>query len=1091
MSKSLLVAIGSWKYPIEQRTRIAPAAPVILAALKACSAVRDLEAGARIHASFLESSGSGAIANSNVENSVIHMYAKCGSLRDARSVFDSISHLSVVSWNALIFGYAENGGPREALELFQRMQDDGFSPNPLTFVAALKACVSCADGEEAQRLDWLERGRRIHSQALAALARGEELGLTLANTLVHMYAKCGSVLEAREVFDKMAERDAVSWNALMFGYVDAGQSEQALELFRRIHKELLQGKPNALTYVAALKACATCAEEIQDEESGRVERAQWLEKGRALHSRAVESGHETDLKVASTLVDMYAKCGSLEDACRVFQQMKSHDVVSWNAIIMSYAQSDRGETALRLFAQMLEAGFTPNARTFVAALQACGELAGKEGRCVEGKAVKTWCLERGMEIHSQVVSSGQTCDIILANKLADMYAKCGSLQDAYRVFERMPLHDVVSYNVMLFGYADVNEGDLALELYDRLQEKGVAPNSQTYVAALKACASCAVKEEGRQVDGKLVKVRNLERGAAIHSEAKISGLEADIKVASTLVDMYAKCGCVERASQVFDGMKIRDVVSWNSIILGYTQCGEGELALLLFVRMQEDGVTPDGLAFVAALKACSCMAGKEEGSRRAEDGKIIKARCLEFGKLIYSEAATSGYGSDSKVTNTMLDTLAKCGSMTDSQRLFEKIVERDVVSWNAMILGYAQCGEPELGVLYFRRLLEEGLAPNEVTLVVVLKACGSIGGLKVGKMIYDEFILAGLVQECGAIAGSLIGFYGKCGSMVDAQEVFDSLPYKQLVTWNALLAGYAHQGDSQRVFELFESMQSGNDRVDIDGITFLSLLNVCSHAGLVSKGKELFELMASPSYHIKPRIEHYACIVDLFGRANHLAEAVAVLKTMPYRPSPAIWRTVLGACRKWKNVELAKLAFEEIQRLDRKDGSAYVLMANTYAAAGMWDESLKLHSSSRIQGAVRKAGQSWWSDGAGKLHCFLAGDSSHPQNAAIQARLKSLTMAMKTAGYVPGLESSLLHNVPDDAKESALCGHSERLAICCALVNSAPGTPIRIVKSLRVCDDCHRATAIISRVEGREIICRDMSRFHVFRDGRCSCGDFW
>ncbi|XP_024514951.1 pentatricopeptide repeat-containing protein ELI1, chloroplastic-like [Selaginella moellendorffii] len=665
--------------------------------------------------------------------------------------------------------------------------------------------------------------------------------------------------------------------------------------------------------------------------------------------------------------------------------------------------------------------------------------------------------------------------------------RCGSLVDARRIFDTMPHHSLVSWSVLIGGYSQNGEGSLAVELFLRIQEEGSCqPDSMLFVAALNACSSLAVKDDCHDREDKSTSNGIwLEKGKSIHDQLRKDGHESNLYVANSLVDMYSKLGSVEDARIVFEGMVCRNVVTWGALILGYAYNGQGETALAMFSRMEEEGCDPDSQVFIATLKACIDIGEKEVGEM--VKGKVVKTASLEKGRVLHAKLSLRGYEAEIFVANTLLDMYCKCGSMVEARRVFERMPSHSLVSWDTLINGYSQSDEGELALELFKRMEDEGFVADTRLFMAALRACGSIAALEAGRRIHAQ-VSGSLLETDVLLANSLVSFYAKCGSMDDAKQVFDSIGQKDMVSWTALIAGYSHQGDSKQVFELFERMQK--ERVKPNGVTYLSVLTVCSHAGLVDQGKRCFEAM-NTVHSISPSLEHYICVIDLLGRGNQLEQALSALESMPYKPTLVAWRTVLSAARKWKNVSVGRLAFESILRLDDKDDAAYLLMANTYAAAGLWEDFARVEAMRKEARCWKKLGQSWWIDSAGKVHRFVVGDTTHHQSEQILAKLGELQSRIKEeAGCTPNLDC-VVRALPDNEKESALCGHSERLAICCALINTQAGTAIRIIKNLRVCEDCHRITSIISKLERRAIICRDAVRFHLFEDGCCSCREFW
>jgi pentatricopeptide repeat protein len=732
--------------------------------------------------------------------------------------------VSVFQWNRKLARCALVGQHEKTIELFQKMKQEGITPDSFTFVRVLNACAS---------LQLLGEGRCIHSQILHNSCKFD---IFVGNSLIDMYAKCGSIEDAGRVFKSMATRDVVSWNAMIMGYVICGQGHKALQLSEQMEFEGVT--PDPVTFVGLLKACASLGA---------------LEEGRRIHTQIIQNSYESDIFVGSSLVDMYAKCGSIDDACRVFNKMPTRNVVSWNTMIMGHVKCGQGQKALELYQQMQCEGVQPDTVTFVGVLNACASLA---------------AVDEGMHVHEQIVCSGCEFDVSVGNSLIDMYAKCGNLEDAKRVFRRMTTRDVVSWNAMIVGFVKCGEGHKALELFRQMQSEGMEPVPITFVGVLNACASTTSLKEGRHV----------------HEQIMRSGCESNIFVGNSLIDMYAKCGSIEDARRVFNRMVSRNAISWNALILGYVKCGQGRKALELFKQMQCEGLQPDRVTFVGILNACASVVALEEG--RCVHEQIIQWDC---------EA-------DVKVSNSLIDMYSKCGSIEDAWRVFTKMVTHDVISWSAIILGYLKCGQGTKALELYQQMQSEGVQPDPVTFVGVLNACASVSALEEGRCIHKQIISSDCKFDV-FVACSLIDMYSKCGSIEDAQRVFNKLPTRNLVSWNAMLGGYAMHGHAKEALEHFQQMcQEG---VEVDRVTFVALLSACSHVGLVDEGLCYFESMGSV-YRISAIAEHYACMVDLLGRAGHLQEAENLIDTMPFKPSAFVWKALLGACRIHGNVEMGE-----------------------------------------------------------------------------------------------------------------------------------------------------------------------------------------
>ncbi|CAM6078111.1 unnamed protein product [Sphagnum tenellum] len=653
------------------------------------------------------------------------------------------------------------------------------------------------------------------------------------------------------------------------------------------------------------------------------------------------------------------------------------------------------------------------------------------------------------------------------------------------------------------------------------KEKKNLKENQCFVQVLNACAGLMA----------------LDDGLRIHVQIIQSGCESDLYVGNSLIDMYAKCGGIDYAWLVFSKMPIRNVISWNAMILGLVKCGQEQKAMELFLQMQHGGVAPDRVTFVGLLHACARVAVLKHGKQIHE--QIIQsgfesdlfvgsslidmyAKCgsIEDAQRVFDRMPTRD--SHGFVANSLVDMYAKCGSIEDARQVFDRMPRRDVVAWNAMIfgyvkymyakcgsiedalevfdrmhtrdavawttmiLGYVKCGQGKNALELFHKMLYEGVEPTPATFMAVLSACASVVALEEGRLVHEYISQSGWESDL-FVGSSLIDMYAKCGSVEYALRVFNKMPRHDLISWNTMLGGYAMHGHGKEAVEHFEQMWDRS--VEIDKVTFICLLSACNHAGLVEEGLQFFESMKSV-YGISATVEHYACMVDLLGRAGHLAEAEDLIKVMHCEPNAPVWRALLGACRVHGNIEIGEHAAKKVIELDPGDAAGYVLLSNIYAAAGKWDLSSNIQQQ-RLERGVNKQPGCTWIEVNHELHSFTVDDRDHPQISEIHAELSRLSKQMNDIGYVPDTKF-VLHDVEEEEKLVQLCYHSEKLAIAFGLISTPPGTTLRIFKNLRVCDDCHTATKFIAKMVEREIIVRDANRFHHFnKDGLCSCRDYW
>ncbi|KAJ7517806.1 hypothetical protein O6H91_21G040700 [Diphasiastrum complanatum] len=631
-----------------------------------------------------------------------------------------------------------------------------------------------------------------------------------------------------------------------------------------------------------------------------------LAEGRQVHALIVQSVLDSNIFLANTLVHMYSKCGSVLDAHKVFSNMPQHNVYSWTAIISAYADSGQGEEAINLFQQMQESGLAPDKVLFVVVLKACARLA---------------ALEQGKQLHSDIIKRGFQSDVIVGSTLVDMYSKCGCTEDARELFNNMSERNVVSWNAMIAGYAQNGLGKEALAMYEQMKQEGVQPDNVTFVLLLKACASLAALEHGKQ----------------LHSDIIRRGFQSDVIVGNTLVDMYVKCGRTEDARELFNNFSQRDVVSWTTMIAGYAQNGLGKEALALYEQMKQEGVQPNNVTFVLLLKACARLAA------------------LEQGKQLHSDIIRRGFQSDVIVASTLVDMYAKCGHTEDARELFNNVSERDVVSWTAMIAGYAQNGLGKEALALYEQMKLEGVQPSNVTFVLLLKACASLAALEQGKQLHSDIIKRGFQSDV-IVGNTLVDMYAKCGRTKDALELFNNMSERNVVSWTAMIAGYAQNGLGKEALSLFDQMQREGTKPN--EVTYICVLSACAHSRLVDEGRYVFDSMCK-NHGVTPTREHYACMVDLLGRAGCLSDAELFIHKMPIQPDSVVWMTLLGAARNHGHVEIGKRAFDHVIKLEPKDAAPYVLLSNIYAAAGRKDELAKIRNEMKDAGVKEMPGCSW------------------------------------------------------------------------------------------------------------------------------------
>lgn len=525
-----------------------------------------------------------------------------------------------------------------------------------------------------------------------------------------------------------------------------------------------------------------------------------------------------------------------------------------------------------------------------------------------------------------------------------------------------------------------------------------------------------------------------------------------------------KIDCVRK---VFDIMPVRDVVSWNTVIAGNAHNGMYEEALDMVREMGKENFRPDSFTLSSVLPIF------------AEHVDVIK------GKEIHGYAVRHGFDKDVFIGSSLIDMYAKCTQVELSIRAFYLLPVRDAISWNSIIAGCVQNGRFDQGLGFFRKMLKEKVKPMQVSFSSVIPACAHLTALNLGKQLHGYIIRLGF-DDNKFIASSLVDMYAKCGNIKMATCIFDRVETRDMVSWTAIIMGCAMHGHALDAVSLFEKMLV--DGVKPCYVSFMAVLTACSHVGLVDEGWKYFNSMQR-DFGIAPGLEHYAAVADLLGRAGRLEEAYDFISNMGVEPTGSVWSTLLAACRAHKNIELAEKVIDKILLVDPENMGAHVMMSNIYSAAQRWRDAAKLRVHMRKKGLKKTPACSWIEVG-NKVHTFLAGDESHPYYDKINEALNILLEQMEKEGYVPDT-NEVLHDVDEEHKRDLLRTHSERLAIAFGIISTTAGTTIRVIKNIRVCVDCHTAIKFMAKIVGREIIVRDNSRFHHFKNGSCSCGDYW
>lgn len=616
----------------------------------------------------------------------------------------------------------------------------------------------------------------------------------------------------------------------------------------------------------------------------------------------------------------------------------------WNSAIREAVNHGHFHKALLLFRQMKQNGLLPDNFTFPFVAKACSKLAD---------------LRFSQIIHTHVVKSPVWSDVFVQTAVVDMYVKCNQLGDAHNVFERMPVRDVAAWNSMIVGFAQSGFPDKVFCLFRRMRFAGIQPDSVTVMGLTQATT---------------LHSKNVELLKAVHSLGIRIGLDADITIANTWIGAYAKCCDLDLAKVVFDGIDlgVRTVVSWNSMIAAYSNFEKFLDGLTCYKRMLLGGHIPDSSTIVGLLSSC------------AEPEALLQ------GALVYCHGIQLGCDSDISVVNTLISMYSKCGDIFSARHLFDIMPCRTCVTWNVMIRGYAEKGNLVEALELFDTMEAAGLKPDLVTMLSLILGCGQTGSLELGRWTNDYAFSNGLRHNT-VVFNALIDMYAKCGSMNEARELFYVMPEKTVVSWTTMISGCALNGEVKEALDLFNTMLELGFKPN--HITFLAVLQACSHAGLLEKGMECFDTMTNV-YDINPCLDHYSCIVDLLGRKGKIKEALELVQTMPFKPDAGIWNSLLSACKIQRNIEIAEYVSHRLFELDPLVAVPYVEMANIYASDGKWDGVKAIRKMMKYNNVKKSPGKSTVQVN-GKPHSFAVEDRGHPEDLCTYEMLESLMLQLK------------------------------------------------------------------------------------------------
>ncbi|KAI4349821.1 hypothetical protein L6164_010372 [Bauhinia variegata] len=678
-------------------------------------------------------------------------------------------------------------------------------------------------------------------------------------------------------------------------------------------------------------------------------------EARRLHALLIVHGffHPafTDNSFTSQLVNIYVNFGFLQHAFLVFNNIPHKSNVAWNAILRGLIDVSKFTEAIDFYHLMIKQGVSPDNYTYPLVLKACSCLHALE----EGRRVQETILYN--EAYHNIEPN-----IYVLCALIDMFSKCGSLRDAQRLFEKMPIRDLVSWTTMIRGTLWNGEWLQAFSLFRKMRSEGLYPDSVIVATILPVCG----------------RLEDLQLGMALQGCALRSGFESDLYVSNALIDIYCKCGDPRTAHQIFCHMVYRDTASWSTLIAGYSQNYLYQESIKVYLRMIDMGLKANSFVLTSVLPA------------------LGKLKLLKQGRQVHDYVLKQGLVSDVVLSSALIDMYANCGSIREAECVFEYVSDKDIMLWNSLIVGYNLVGDFDSAFVIFRRIWEDQHRPNSITLVSVLPICTRLGAVRQGKEIHCYATKSGLGLIV-SVGNSLIDMYRKCGYLEQAMKIFNQMMTKNIITYNTIISAYGAHGLGEQCLKFYEHMKSSG--VKPNKVTFVALLSACSHAGLVDRGWKLYNSMVT-DYGIEPDREHYSCIVDLLGRAGNVEDACKFITKMPMIPDANVLGSLLGACRIHNKVELAELLAEHILQLNSEDPGHYVLLSNVYSFNKKWEDMSKVRTMIKDKGFEKKPGSSWIQVGQ-CIHAFQATSVFHPASAKIKETLESLLLEMKNEGYIP------------------------------------------------------------------------------------------
>nr|AYM00473.1 pentatricopeptide repeat protein [Salvia miltiorrhiza] len=845
--------------------------------------------------------------------SLITSYLELGDFHSAAMLFFVGLEQNYLHWNTFFQEFKNKGGdPIEILQVFVELHNIGVVFGSENLAMLLKMCAKLRDS-------WL--GLEIH---VCLIKRGFDQDMHAKAALMNFYGSCWGSDSAKRAFDEASDQTSLLWNEAVLVALRNGEWFEGIDVFRHSQFSSMKIDSNTFTIARVLQACGKIGA---------------LDEGKQIHGYILRNAMESDLAICNSLIFMYSKNGSVEQARAVFDLMQNRNLSTWNSIISGYAAYGYLEDAWELLHEMETYNLKPD--------------------------TVTW------------------------NTLLSGHLHHGSYQEVLNILQ-----------------------------HEHMQNAGFKPNNRSVTTVLQAASELHYQYIGKE----------------IHCYVIRNGLDSDIHVVTSLLDMYVKNDDLNSAQTVFDGMECRNIFAWNAMISGYSFKGDFEKAASLMSHLKGEGVRPD---------------------------------------LVTYNSMVSGYSMAGRIDEA-LDMM---------KQIKDSGLAPNVVSWTALISGSCQNGYHRHALDFCYQMQAEGVKPNSATIASLCRACAGLSLLQRGKEAHCISIRNGYVEDA-FVCTSLIDTYSKCGDLESAYSIFRATERKTLASWNSMIMGFSSYGHGKKAISLFHIMQQAK-KLQPDAITMTALLTGCKHSGLIDEGWRFFDSMET-KYGITPTIQHYSCMVDLLARAGYLDEAWDFISQMPVEPDSTVWGAILGSCRTHGSLQLGEIAARQLFKLEPQNPANYVLLMNMYAASERWDDVDRVRD--LMERRSLKIGNVWsWIEMNNTVHVFSASGKPHQEDGEVYFELYHLVSEIKGMGYLPDTKCVHLYTDDKGEKEKALLSHTEKRAITFGLIKTKTNTPVRVIKNTTICGDCHTFAEYTSLARKREIILKDGIRFHHFKEGKCSC----